>query len=86
MPLLLLDEPTTFLDIGHQLEILDLVRTLNREREMTIVLVLHDLNQAARYSDRMVVLQQGQIVADGKPDAVLTRTCWRRSFMCMSTS
>lgn len=70
--ILLLDEPTTFLDIGHQLEILDLVQQLNQERGMTIVLVLHDLNQAARYSHRMVVLNQGQIVADGIPHDVLT--------------
>ena len=73
-PMLLLDEPTTFLDIGHQLEVLDLVRKLNQERQMSIVLVLHDLNQAARYSQRMVVLQQGQIVADGQPAEVLTPT------------
>jgi len=71
-PVLLLDEPTTFLDIGHQLEVLELVRRLNHERMMTIVLVLHDLNQAARYAERMVVLQQGRIVADGAPRAVLT--------------
>jgi iron complex transport system ATP-binding protein len=72
-PILLLDEPTTFLDIGHQLEVLDLVFRLNQERAMTIVLVLHDLNQAARYADRMVVLQKGSIVADGAPQDVLTR-------------
>ncbi len=71
-PILLLDEPTTFLDIGHQLEVLDLVQQLNRERAMSIVLVLHDLNQAARYSHRMVVLNQGRIVADGVPHTVLT--------------
>ncbi len=71
-PTLLLDEPTTFLDIGHQLEVMELVRKLNRERGMTIGLVLHDLNQAARYSDRMIALKAGQIVADGKPQAVLT--------------
>lgn len=71
-PILLLDEPTTFLDIGHQLEVLDLVRFLNRDRTMTIILVLHDLNQAARYADRMVVLNRGQIVADGTPKDVLT--------------
>ena len=66
-PVLLLDEPTTFLDIGHQLEVLELVRRLNDERGMTIVLVLHDLNQAARYADRMVALNDGKIVADGTP-------------------
>lgn len=71
-PILLLDEPTTFLDIGHQLEVLELVQQLNRERSMTIVLVLHDLNQAARYADRMVVLNRGQVRADGTPSAVLT--------------
>ncbi|MFP4436859.1 MAG: ABC transporter ATP-binding protein [Chloroflexaceae bacterium] len=71
-PTLLLDEPTTFLDIGHQLEVLELVRWLNRQRSMTIVLVLHDLNQAARYADRMVMLNQGRIVADGVPNSVLT--------------
>jgi iron complex transport system ATP-binding protein len=79
-PILLLDEPTTFLDIGHQLEVLDLVRRLNHERGMTIVLVLHDLNQAARYSDRMVALQRGQIVADGPPAQVLTPHLLERIF------
>ncbi len=71
-PILLLDEPTTFLDIGHQLEVLELVRRLNVERGMTVILVLHDLNQAARYAGRMVVLDAGRIVADGPPDSVLT--------------
>ncbi|HVG00796.1 MAG TPA: ABC transporter ATP-binding protein [Chloroflexia bacterium] len=71
-PVLLLDEPTTFLDIGHQLEVLELVRLLKVDRGMTIVLVLHDLNQAARYADRMVALDQGRIVADGDPTSVLT--------------
>jgi iron complex transport system ATP-binding protein len=69
---LLLDEPTTFLDIGHQLEVLELVRRLNVERAMTIILVLHDLNQAARYSSRMITLQDGRIVADGAPVDVMT--------------
>jgi iron complex transport system ATP-binding protein len=68
---LLLDEPTTFLDIGHQLEVLDLVRNLNRERQMTIVMVLHDLNQAARFSDRMIALCQGRVVAEGTPHEVI---------------
>lgn len=79
-PILLLDEPTTFLDIGHQLEVLDLIQRLNRERGLTIVVVLHDLNQAARYADRMVVLQQGQIVADGAPNEVLTPRLLARVF------
>src|SRR6266567_752944 len=71
-PVLLLDEPTTFLDVWHQIEVLDLVRTLNRTHGKTIVLVVHDLNMAARYADRMVVLQNGRIVADGAPREVLT--------------
>lgn len=71
-PILLLDEPTTYLDIGHQIEVMELVQSLNRKRKMTILLVLHDLNQAARYSDRMVVMQQGKIVADGPPQAMMT--------------
>lgn len=72
-PILLLDEPTTYLDIGFQLEVMELIEKLNRERQMTILLVLHDLNQAARYSDRMIVLKEGQIVADGTPHTVLTK-------------
>lgn len=79
-PTLLLDEPTTFLDIGHQLEVLELVRRLNRERGLTVVMVLHDLNQAARYADRMVALHQGQIVADGTPTAVLTTSLLEQVF------
>jgi iron complex transport system ATP-binding protein len=71
-PVLLLDEPTTYLDIGYQLEVMELIERLNRQRSMTILLVLHDLNQAARYSDRMIVLKDGAIVADGAPSDVLT--------------
>ncbi len=71
-PILLLDEPTTFLDVGHQLEVLTLIQQLNRTQGKTIVLVLHDLNQAARYAERMVVLRAGRIVADGPPWEVLT--------------
>jgi iron complex transport system ATP-binding protein len=73
-PILLLDEPTTFLDVGHQLEVLTLIQHLNRSQGKTIVLVLHDLNQAARYAQRMIVLQAGCIVADGLPKEVLTPT------------
>ena len=73
-PILLLDEPTTFLDIGYQLEVMELIERLNRERQMTILLVLHDLNQAARYSHRMIVMRDGAIHADGPPRAVLTRS------------
>ncbi|TCP56716.1 iron complex transport system ATP-binding protein [Tamaricihabitans halophyticus] len=70
--LLLLDEPITYLDLAHQVEVLDLVRRLNTERRVTIVMVLHDLNLAARYSDRLIAMRDGHILADGAPGEVLT--------------
>jgi len=69
---LLLDEPTTFLDVSHQIEVLDLLTDLNRSRGTTIVMVLHDLNLAARYSDHLIALAEGSIRAEGHPAAVLT--------------
>jgi iron complex transport system ATP-binding protein len=71
-PLVLLDEPTTHLDIGHQLDLLDRVRALVRDRRLTVVAALHDLNLAARYAERIVVLSRGRLVADGAPGAVLS--------------
>jgi iron complex transport system ATP-binding protein len=71
-PLLLLDEPTTFLDIAHQVEVLDLLAELNAEDGRTIVLVLHDLNMACRYADRLVAMHCGQVVAEGPPADVVT--------------
>lgn len=70
--ILLLDEPTTFLDLSHQIEVLDLLRDLNRTQGTTIVVVLHELNLAARYADELVVMSQGRIVAHGAPAEVLT--------------
>src|SRR5690606_16412258 len=70
--ILLLDEPTTFLDLSHQLEVLDLLRELNREQGATIVAVLHDLNLAARYADELVVMEAGRVIAQGSPSTVLT--------------
>jgi iron complex transport system ATP-binding protein len=70
--LVLLDEPTTYLDLAHQVEVLDLVGRLNRERGRTVAMVLHDLNLAARYSDSVVVMKEGRVVAHGTPTAVLT--------------
>ncbi len=78
--ILLLDEPTTFLDVGHQLDLLELVSDLNRDRGVTIVMVLHDLNHAARYSDRMIAMSDGQVVADGAPAQVLTPLLLRDCF------
>jgi iron complex transport system ATP-binding protein len=70
--LLLLDEPTTFLDLAHQVDVLELVRRLHSEAGRTVVMVLHDLNLAARYADRLVVMRDGHIVAAGKPAEVIT--------------
>ena len=70
--MLLLDEPTTFLDICYQLEILELVSQLNETLRMTVVMVLHDLNQAARYSRRMLALSDGALAAAGTPEEVMT--------------
>lgn len=70
--LLLLDEPTTFLDLAHQVEILELVRGLHEEHGRTVVMVLHDLNLAARYAHRLIAMRQGEVVAQGKPEDVLT--------------
>jgi len=69
---LLLDEPTTFLDVAHQVEVLDLLTDLNRSRGTTIVMVLHDLNLAARYTDHLVALREGRLVAQGPPADVVT--------------
>ncbi|MEV4925182.1 ABC transporter ATP-binding protein [Streptomyces roseoverticillatus] len=71
-PLLLLDEPTTFLDLRHQLDVLDLVDELNTEAGRTVVMVLHDLGQAARYADHLVVMCDGSPAAAGPPADVLT--------------
>lgn len=78
--LLLLDEPTTFLDVSHQVEVLDLLTDLNRTRGTTIVMVLHDLNLAARYSDHLIALADGRIHASGTPENVLTEDCVRAVF------
>jgi iron complex transport system ATP-binding protein len=70
-PLLLLDEPTTFLDIAHQVEVLDLCEDLNREHGRTLVAVLHDLNHACRYATNLVAMRDGSIVAQGKPGEIV---------------
>jgi iron complex transport system ATP-binding protein len=70
--LLLLDEPTTFLDLAHQVDVLELVRRLHSEVGRTVVMVLHDLNLAARYADRLVAMRDGRIVASGTPHEVIT--------------
>jgi iron complex transport system ATP-binding protein len=71
-PLILLDEPTTFLDIAHQIELLDLFAELNHEQGRTIVAVLHDLNHACRFADEIIAMKAGSIVAHGVPSEVVT--------------
>ncbi|MFC7531092.1 ABC transporter ATP-binding protein [Actinoplanes sp. GCM10030250] len=70
--LLLLDEPTTFLDLAHQIDVLDLIRRLHREKGRTVVMVLHDLSLAARYADVLIAMKDGRIAATGTPAEVLT--------------
>ncbi len=70
--LLLLDEPTTYLDLSHQIDVLELVARLHAERGRTVVVVLHDLNLAARYAQRLVAMDGGALVASGTPEVVLT--------------
>ncbi|WP_328906556.1 ABC transporter ATP-binding protein [Streptomyces sp. NBC_00234] len=71
-PVLLLDEPTTYLDLAHQIDVLDLVTDLNRREGRTVVMVLHDLNQACRYADHVIAMKAGRIVAEGAPEDVIT--------------
>ena len=78
--ILLLDEPTTFLDVAHQVEVLDLLTDLNRDRGTTIVMVLHDINLAARYADHLFAMRAGAIVAAGAPSEVVTGALIRQVF------
>lgn len=71
-PVLLLDEPTTYLDLAHQIDVLDLITDLNRRENRTVVMVLHDLNQACRYADHVIAMKSGRIVAEGPPAEVIT--------------
>lgn len=69
--IILLDEPTTYLDISHQLEIMELISALNREEGITVVMVLHDMNHAARYSDELIVMNCGEVHTIGSPRSLL---------------
>ncbi len=80
VPLMLLDEPTTFLDIAHQVEMLDLLARLNRTENRTVVMVLHDLNQACRYASHIIALADGRIEASGPPSEVVTTELVERVF------
>ncbi|CAJ1000788.1 ABC transporter ATP-binding protein [Brevibacillus thermoruber] len=77
---LFLDEPTTFLDMAHQLEVLELLHKLNQEEQRTIVMVVHDLNHAARYAQHMIAIKKGKVVCEGAPDQVMTHDVLREVF------
>ncbi|MEH7403248.1 MULTISPECIES: ABC transporter ATP-binding protein [Bacillaceae] len=78
--IIFLDEPTTYLDLAHQLEILELLQKLNQEQERTIVMVLHDLNQAARFADYIIALKDGEIVKAGSCEEVITHEVLKKVF------
>ncbi len=78
--ILLLDEPTTFLDITYQVEILDLLTDLNQKRQTTIVMVLHDINLSARYADHIIALHKGRLVSEGTPSQVITEGLIKQIF------
>ncbi|MDF2845990.1 MAG: fecE [Herbinix sp.] len=78
--IILLDEPTTYLDMAYQLEVLELLEDLNREYGCTIVMVLHDLNLASRYADFLVALKQGEIICSGTPNEVITKETIRKVY------
>jgi iron complex transport system ATP-binding protein len=79
-PVLLLDEPTTYLDLRHQLEVLQLVTRLRAERGLTVLMVLHDLDLASRFAERLVALRDGRVAAEGPPEQVVTRELLREVF------
>jgi iron complex transport system ATP-binding protein len=83
--LLLLDEPTTFLDLAHQVEVLDLLTDLNRRRGTTVVIVMHDLNLACRYADHLIAMKDGTIVRQGSPAEVITPSVMREVFSMKAT-
>lgn len=71
-PILLLDEPTTYLDMAHQIDVLELLAELNYKHQRTIVMVLHDLNQASRYAHHLIAVKDGRVVAEGDPAQIMT--------------
>jgi iron complex transport system ATP-binding protein len=80
--ILLMDEATSHLDLNHRLDILERIRTLNRETGLTVLMISHDLQLAAEFSRRLILLDQGRLVADGNPEAVLTQANLRQVYRC----
>ncbi|MDZ5783134.1 ABC transporter ATP-binding protein [Marinococcus luteus] len=79
-PVLLLDEPTTYLDLAHQLEVLKILKRLNEEEGRTVVMVLHDLNHASRFADYMIAMGDGAIIQDGSPNEIMTPQVLKKVF------
>ncbi|WP_205138005.1 ABC transporter ATP-binding protein [Virgibacillus halotolerans] len=78
--ILLLDEPTTYLDLAHQLEVLQIVERLNKEHQCTIIMVLHDINHAARFSHELIAMKAGEIVTVGSPNEILEKDVLKEVF------
>lgn len=78
--ILLLDEPTTYLDMAHQIEVLKIVQKINKEHGCTIVMVLHEINQAARFSDTILAMKSGEVLANGKPKEIMTAAYLEKIF------
>lgn len=78
--ILILDEPTTYLDLAHQLEVLKLLEELNRKQGTTIVMVIHELNNAARFADHMIGVKSGKVICEGEPSQVFTKENLRELF------
>lgn len=78
--LLILDEPTTYLDIAHQLGIMKLIKEINQKYNITVIMVLHDLNQACSYSDTLIILKDGEIFSKGKPKDIMTEALVKKVY------
>lgn len=78
--IILLDEPTTYLDMAYQLEVLNLVKKLNKERGVTVIMVLHDINQASRFSDELIMMRKGKVIAHGTPAQTMIRENLKKVF------
>ncbi|MDD5934638.1 MAG: ABC transporter ATP-binding protein, partial [Clostridiales bacterium] len=83
--ILVLDEPTTYLDMAHQLEILQLLKKLNRDNQTTIVMVLHELNNACKFADHIIGLKKGSLVFEGTPKDVITKENLRKLYQIEAT-
>lgn len=77
---LLLDEPNTFLDIGHQLEVMKLLRQLNQEQGKTLIIVLHEINHACQFADHLIVLKNGSLICQGTPKTVISADILQQVF------